>query len=125
MAIRLPGRLVAGRGDRPRDRAGSARRVTRTIIPIINQPSPAAGVRSALGLGDINPQFYLSPAKPGGLIWGIGPTFTFPTATSPILGADKWSAGPALVVLTIQGHWVVGSGGQPAMVLCLEEGRRT
>jgi len=85
--------------------------ITRTIIPIINQPSPAPGVNGAFGLGDINPQFYFSPANPGGLIWGIGPTFTFPTATSSILGADKWSAGPALVALTIQGHWVVGAVG--------------
>jgi hypothetical protein len=29
--------------------------ITRTIIPIINQPSPAAGIPSAFGLGDINP----------------------------------------------------------------------
>jgi hypothetical protein len=83
--------------------------ITRTVIPIINQPSAAPGVPSAFGLGDINPQFYFSPAKPGGLIWGIGPTFTFPTATDPMLGAGKWSAGPAVVALTIQGHWVVGA----------------
>ncbi len=29
--------------------------VTRTIVPIINQPSPAPGIPSAAGLGDINP----------------------------------------------------------------------
>ena len=83
--------------------------ITRTIIPIINQPSPAPGVRSAFGLGDINPQFYFSPAKPGELIWGVGPTFTFPTATDSMLGSGKWSAGPAVVALTIQGHWVIGA----------------
>ncbi len=83
--------------------------ITRTIIPTINQPSPAPGVRSAFGLGDINPQFYFSPAKPGGLIWGVGPTFTFPTATDSMLGTGKYSAGPALVALTIHGHWVVGA----------------
>ena len=37
--------------------------ITRTIVPIINQPSPAAGVPSAFGLGDINPTFFLSPAS--------------------------------------------------------------
>jgi hypothetical protein len=31
--------------------------ITRTIIPIINQPSPAAGIPSAFGLGDINHSF--------------------------------------------------------------------
>jgi hypothetical protein len=83
--------------------------ITRTIIPIVYQPSPAPGVQSVFGLGDINPQFFFSPAKPGALIWGAGPTFTFPTATDSLLGAGKWSAGPAAVLLTIQGHWVFGA----------------
>jgi len=39
--------------------------ITRTIVPIINQPSPAPGVPSAFGLGDINPTIFLSPAKSG------------------------------------------------------------
>jgi hypothetical protein len=82
--------------------------ISRTIIPIIDQPSAAPGAPSAFGLGDINPQLYFSPAKPGKLIWGVGPTFTLPTGTDPILTSGKWSAGPAAVVLTIQGHWVVG-----------------
>jgi hypothetical protein len=83
--------------------------ITRTILPIINQPSPAPGVRSAFGLGDINPTFFLSPAKSGKFIWGLGPTLTFPTATDPLLGAGKYSAGPAAVALTMQGHWVIGA----------------
>ena len=83
--------------------------ITRTIIPILNQPSPAPGVESAFGLGDINASAWLSPAKPGQLIWGIGPTLTFPTATDSLLGSGKWSAGPAAVALTIQGHWVFGA----------------
>jgi hypothetical protein len=32
-------------------------------------------------MGDINPTLFLSPAKPGAIIWGPGPTFTFATAT--------------------------------------------
>jgi hypothetical protein len=83
--------------------------ITRTILPTINMPSPAPGVRSAFGLGDLNPTVFLSPGKPGKLIWGVGPTLTFPTATDPMLGSGKWSAGPAVVVLTIQGHWVLGA----------------
>jgi hypothetical protein len=83
--------------------------ITRTIIPIINQPSPAAEIRSAFGLGDINPSLFLSPANSGKLIWGVGPTMTFPTATDSLLGNGKWSAGPGLVVLTTPGHWVIGA----------------
>ena len=58
--------------------------ITRTILPIINQPSLFPGMSSATGLGDINPTFFLSPAKPGELIWGAGPTFTLPTATDSL-----------------------------------------
>ena len=83
--------------------------ITRTIMPIINQPSPASGIPSAFGLGDINPSLFLSPANSGKLIWGVGPTLTFPTATASVLGNGKWEAGPALVVLTMPGHWVLGA----------------
>ena len=83
--------------------------ITRVIMPIINQPSLFPGMDSATGLGDINPSFFLSSAKPGGLIWGFGPTFTLPTATDELLGSEKWSMGPAAVALTIQGPWVLGA----------------
>ncbi len=83
--------------------------ITRTVMPIISQSSPAPGVPSASGLGDINPTFFLSPAKSGKLIWGAGPTFTLPTATDSLLGTGKWSAGPAVVALTMHGHWVIGA----------------
>ena len=83
--------------------------ITRTIMPIINQPSPAPGVESAFGLGDINPTLFLSPVGSRSLIWGLGPTFTLPTATDSLLGSGKWSAGPAAVALTMQGPWVVGA----------------
>tara|TARA_R100000027_G_scaffold52103_6_gene40894 strand:+ start:12712 stop:13584 length:873 start_codon:yes stop_codon:yes gene_type:complete len=83
--------------------------ITRTIVPVINQPSPAPGVGSAFGLGDINPTAFFSPADSGALIWGVGPTLTFPTATDSMLGSGKWSGGPAAVVLTMQGKWVFGA----------------
>ena len=89
--------------------------ITRTIMPVINQPSlfPTNGgsipSTTGTGFGDFNPTFFLSPGKPGELIWGVGPTFTLPTATDRDLGAGKWSMGPAGVALTMQGHWVFGA----------------
>lgn len=87
--------------------------ITRTIVPIINQPSLFEGPNqisgSAWGLGDINASLFLSPARPGALIWGVGPTFTLPTATDWRLGSGKFSLGPAAVALTIQGPWVLGA----------------
>jgi hypothetical protein len=83
--------------------------ITRVIMPVINQPALFAGSNGVTGLGDINPTFFLSPAKPGELIWGFGPTMTLPTATDRDLGGGKWSMGPAGVALTIQGPWVFGA----------------
>ena len=64
--------------------------ITRTIVPIINQPPLAPGVDQATGLGDINPSFFLSPSGSKEFIWGIGPTFTFPTART---GCSVWASG--------------------------------
>src|SRR5262245_33719744 len=82
--------------------------ITRTIVPVINLPSLAPGVDHAAGLGDVNPTFFLSPSGSKEFMWGVGPTFTFPTATDHLLGMGKWSAGPAAVAVTMPGPWVVG-----------------
>ena len=60
------------------------------------------------GLGNIQYQGFFSPAEPGKVIWGLGPVLELPTNTSG-LGSDKWSAGPAAVVLTMPGKWVIGA----------------
>jgi hypothetical protein len=83
--------------------------ITRTIMPIINQPSLAPGEESAFGMGDINPSVFLSPAKAEGFIWGAGVTTTLPTATESEIGSGQWSMGPTAVGLLIQGPWVVGA----------------
>jgi hypothetical protein len=63
---------------------------------------------SATGLGNITYQGFISPAKPGKFIWGAGPVLQIPTNTDDQLGADKWSAGPGVVVLAMPGKWVLG-----------------
>ena len=83
--------------------------ITRTIMPIINEPSLFPGADNTFGLGDINPTVFLSPAKPSKLIWGLGPTMTLPTASTGQLGSGRWSAGPAAVGLFMDGPWVVGA----------------
>ena len=82
---------------------GSWNLITRTIAPLIYQPETVPGYGSEFGLGDINMSLFLSPAKPGKIIWGVGPVFSFPTATDAVLGSEKWSAGPTAVALKIQG----------------------
>jgi hypothetical protein len=81
--------------------------ITRTIFPVVWQPDYApTGMTS--GLGSVNFTPYLSPADAKGFIWGAGPTLNFPS-TNAALGSRNWSAGPALVVLKIEGHFVIGA----------------
>lgn len=83
--------------------------ITRTIVPVEVVPrlSPADGVD--YGLGNIQPQVYLSPAHPGNFIWGLGGEAFLPTATDKELGTNKWGGGPALVGLYHKGPWLGGA----------------
>ncbi len=83
--------------------------ITRTIFPIIIQPDISTPNLEESGLGDINPSFFFAPAKPGKLIWGMGPTFVLPSATDRTLGSGKWSGGPGVVALVQPGKWTFGA----------------
>ncbi len=50
----------------------------------------------------------MSPAEPGSLIWGVGPAFTFPTATKTGMGTGKWSVGPTVLLLGQPKPWSIG-----------------
>src|SRR5450432_2120729 len=50
--------------------------ITRTIVPLIRQPTLAPGVGNVSGLGDVQLSLYMSPVQPfKGVIWGLGPSF--------------------------------------------------
>lgn len=82
--------------------------INRIIQPIVWQPYPSQPTGGQLGIGDMNPTFFLSPASPGKLIFGGGPTFLLPTATSSETGQGKFGIGPSLVALVQPGHWTFG-----------------
>ena len=85
--------------------------IIRWITPIIYQPLPAPSPLPQVGvsgLGDMQPTFLLSPRKPHKLIWGVGPIFQLPTATSQYLGQGKLALGPNIVALVMPGHFVLG-----------------
>ncbi len=56
--------------------------ITRTIVPVIYQPPVSPSQGSEFGLGNVNPQFFLSPAGSGQIIWGGGPQLWLPTVTN-------------------------------------------
>lgn len=83
--------------------------ITRTIVPVVRQPVLAPGLDEKFGLGDIQMSLFLSPAKPGKVLWGAGPIISVPSATGKVLGTGKLSVGPSAVVLSTQGPWVLGA----------------
>ncbi len=83
--------------------------INRAIVPVIYREEVIPGSGSAFGLGDISYTGFISPSKPGKVIWGVGPSFLFPSATEDRWASDKFSAGAGVVVLTMPGNWVVGA----------------
>lgn len=91
---------------------GKLNLINRFIVPVASREAAYPGMSDETGLRNITYQGFLSPAEPGEIIWGVGPTVNMPTNTDDSLGNDKWSGGPALLALTIQGPWVSGVLGQ-------------
>ncbi|HXG80236.1 MAG TPA: hypothetical protein VNJ05_00380 [Sphingomicrobium sp.] len=84
--------------------------IIRTILPVIYQNDVSAPGKSEFGLGDTVQSFFYSPKAPtsGGIIWGAGPVFLYPTATSKYTGGKKWGAGPTIVLLKQSGQSTFG-----------------
>lgn len=91
--------------------------VSRTIVPFTSVPLPLSLPQTTLlpdtgrstGIADIQEQAYLTPTKPGKLTWGLGPVFSFPTATNNVVRTGQWGLGPTAVALVMPGPWVIGT----------------
>jgi hypothetical protein len=84
--------------------------ISRTIIPIIHQ-TDTLGPTTQDGIGDILQSLFFSPKAPGpgGIIWGIGPVLSFPSASDDFLGTEKFGLGPTAVVLRQASGWTYGA----------------
>ena len=84
--------------------------ISRTIIPVISQSDVTGIGNNETELGDIVQSIFFSPKEvKNGLVWGIGPVLLVPTATHNSIGANKWGAGPNVLVLKLQGQWTYGA----------------
>lgn len=88
--------------------------INRVIAPVISQPNIFEESGSTFGLGDIVYQGFFTPNTGGNVTWGVGPVFVLPTATDNELGAGKWSAGLAIIVVATLNKWVIGGVGYNA-----------
>jgi len=86
--------------------------ITRPIFPVFagaDVPDPARGTFDEhSGFGDLSLTSFVSPAHASGWLWGVGPSFIFPTASSSALGAGKWQTGPAALGLYMGKEWIFG-----------------
>jgi hypothetical protein len=79
------------------------------VLAGVDVPDPARGTFDEhSGFGDMSLTSFLSPEKTNGFLWGVGPSFIFPTARSTALGAGKWQAGPAALGLYMGKEWIAG-----------------
>lgn len=84
--------------------------ISRTIIPLISQSDVSGNGNNETGLGDIVQSIFFSPKEvKNGLVWGVGPVLLIPTATDNAFSANKWGAGPNVLVLKLQGQWTYGA----------------
>ena len=68
--------------------------VTRWITPVIREPALAPSIPSEFGLGNVQPQFFFTPAHQGdGFVWSLGPNLWLPTATDKTLGVNRFGGG--------------------------------
>ena len=67
--------------------------------------------------GDIMLWSMLTPAEPielsdgGKFVWGLGPSFRFPTATKDQFGSERYSMGPSSILMRLPprgGSWTLG-----------------
>jgi hypothetical protein len=85
--------------------------ITRTILPLIWQPSLQPVQTVPFGIGPTTFSAFLSPKNPAnGWLWGVGPVMQLPTISNKTLGSPVWGGGPTAVLVYMKGPWVGTSG---------------
>lgn len=77
--------------------------ITRPIVPLafsLDVPQGDGTTTSRTGIGDIAVfGLFTKGMNEKGFQWGVGPILQMPTATNNDLGSEKWSAGPAAIMV--------------------------
>jgi hypothetical protein len=84
--------------------------ITRTILPLVWQPSLQPAQTVPFGTGPTTFSAFLSPANPvDGWLWGVGPVVQIPTISDKSLGSNVWGGGPTGVLVYMKGPIVAGA----------------
>ena len=81
----------------------------RATLRLVRDPESFPGQGTRFGLGDFTYEALFTRNRNSRMIWGAGPAFVIPTATSSRLGSGKWSLGPAAGMVSQPGHWTFGA----------------
>ena len=86
--------------------------ISRTIVPFVSIPIPPppgfiGDIRTG-GTADIQEEVFFTKKAPEKFTWGLGPIFSFPTATNRLARTGQWALGPTAVGLVTPGPWVIG-----------------
>jgi hypothetical protein len=87
--------------------------IARPVFPLVTNTvlDPTSEDRAngkKTGFGDIQILTAFGPDRRDGVVWGVGPTFKFPTASNRVLGQEKYQAGPAGMLFHIGKPWILG-----------------
>jgi hypothetical protein len=83
--------------------------ITRTIVPVVSNPSLVPGDDRDWGLGNTLFSGWVIPPSDGELMWGVGPAIQLPTSTARQFGPSEWGAGPTAVLVWLPEGWIIGS----------------
>lgn len=90
--------------------------IARPGFPLVTTPviDPLTGdvEKHTTGFGDIQMLSLIGPDKSKGFVWGLGSTMKFPTASSDLIGAGKWQAGPSVMAFNFGEDWTFGILGE-------------
>jgi len=83
--------------------------LARTTLPVLTAPATSTSYVS--GLGDLVFQDAFKFSKETARTeWGVGPLVVMPTATDELLGAGKWQAGAAFIVVRLLSGGSIAGG---------------
>ena len=88
--------------------------IARPVFPHVSSPDFANPTgnddfKRESGFGDMQLMTLAGPNTLSGVVWGIGATIKFPTASEDALGQGKYQAGPAIMILNIGEKWTSGA----------------
>ena len=80
----------------------------RPQLSVLTMPAAVTRPDGTTGFGDLRFLNIVVMGTSPTMLWGIGPSFVFPTASEPTTGQGKWQLGPAAAIGFVRRRWTAG-----------------